>query len=129
MLILVYPSRKCDKIDCDKDSDSTYRILPGCGHSFHVACLSDQVIMCSICKEELSQAMKSLCDVARDALEPNLESDDDSFLEEYGNEEADDEPQENDNSAAFPTSVLYEEPLLRIQREIFSWGLVPGPMV
>ena len=85
--------------------------------------------MCSICKEELSHALKSLCDVAGDALEPNLESDEDGLLGECENEETDDEPQEDDNIAACPTSVLYEEPLIQIQRKIFSWGLVPGPIV
>ena len=61
--------------------------------------------MCSICKE-LSHALKFLCDVAGDALKPNLESNEDCLMGECDNEEAHDKPQEDHNIAPCPTSFF-----------------------
>ena len=129
MLIFAYTFRKCDKLDCNKDSGSSYRILQGCGHSLHVDCLPYQLHTCSICKEGLSVALKSLSDVAGEALALTLDNGKDGFVGDCEQGETDEEIQdEEDSITADPTAVLYEEPLMRLRRKIFSWGLVPGPL-
>ena len=73
--------------------------------------------------------LKSLSDVPGDALAPTLDNGKDGFEGDCEQGETDEEIQdEEDSITANPTSVLYKEPLMRLRRKIFSWGLVPGPL-
>ena len=50
--------RKCDLAQCEK-TDMVFRVLHGCGHSFHASCI-DASGACLICTVVLEVAVKKL---------------------------------------------------------------------
>ena len=117
--------KQCDKEDCSYMID-TFVILHGCGHSFHTTCLPTGIVSYLVCNEELAKSLEDYGGKARNGLH---------HLDEEGNithdtdatgciDEADDECLLDELNTELS---LENDTLLQLKKQIFNWGLVPGP--
>ena len=95
---------------------TTFKILSGCAHSFHDECFPSGLNTCSVCKEEIVDAVKSLATKTSDGilnpeLTANVSVDDDDDDDIFG----------GDNESTEETSSSADKQL-KLQREIFSWA-------
>lgn len=67
VLTLSSSHRKCDLLDCQKNSP-LWRVFLGCGHSFHVECTLPDISVCRICQSTLLTAVETLGQTANDAV-------------------------------------------------------------
>ena len=122
--MLVLPCRRCDLANCNTLTGSV-KILQRCGHSFHLSCFPSGVSTCIICKEELVKAMKTLSAKASESI-CNPQSSKQSEEEEIEEEEDEEDLTAKANEAERNESIISDS-LLKIQQEICSWCLIPGP--
>ena len=122
--------RKCDRKGFSKVF-SDFIIIHGCGHSFHTKCLPCGEIACLICKDEITESLKSLrakvCEGLRhqdenaaDGGDIDPHSDDSTNSEDVGFENTSTKHQ-------MDKEANQDQIILRLKQEIFRWGLIPGP--
>lgn len=92
-----------------------------------MACFPTGQQICCICRDGLINALDSLTDIATDAIcNPGLEERMD------GNEQGQEDNNEDDDADDLATEANHNEQniaqgQMQLQREIFSWGIIPGP--
>ena len=102
------------------------KVLPGCGHSFHLTCFPCGKGIWSICKVELTNAVKTLSASASQSIrhpEQNTVSEDpyqDESDEEFEDLEAVPDSLERDE-------ITIAEMTMKLQQEIASWGMIARP--
>ena len=101
------------------------KILHGCGHSFHHECFPCGQDICCVCKEELLDAIKSLSETASEAIlnpEPNK-----ATVQQDEEDDGEDDSDDDGETSEPPASGSINDACMQLQREICSWGLIPGP--
>ena len=63
----IYFPRACDS-SCNSDS-TRFKVLHGCGHSFHESCFPSGCEMCPLCKDGILRAITSLSLKADEAIQ------------------------------------------------------------
>ena len=103
------------------------KVLHGCGHSFHLLCFPFGKDICSICKDELTSALKNLSSSALHSIHnPGQHNVSENAQMDDVDEEDDEEPElEPSNPERDEASIA--ESVMKLQQEIFSWGMVKGP--
>eukprot|EP00795_Rhopilema_esculentum_P014983 gene14983-6137_t len=119
------PDERCDLPNCVQPSINTsMKILHGCGHSFHPECFPSGP---GICKDKLVDAIKVLSEAASASI---LNPDSVPIV---GDRDNDDKEKGDDGEEEFTTDEKGCDPatiadaFLELKREIFTWGLIPGP--
>eukprot|EP00795_Rhopilema_esculentum_P003561 gene3561-2346_t len=103
------------------------KILHGCGHSFHPECFPSGPGICSICKDKLVDSIKVLSEAASASI---LNPDSVPIV---GDRDNDDKEKGDDGEEEFTTDEKGCDPatiadaFLELKRDIFTWGLIPGP--
>ena len=123
--------RRCDLRTCMEPSTNTsMKILHGCGHSFHKECFPSGYGICCICKDALITAISHLASSAEEAIfnpkrSESSENRDDGCEADIDDNEDDDDEEVIMSESNGSTSIADAQ--LQLQQEVFSWGLVPGP--
>ena len=121
------PCRKCDLDTCLRENDDNFKILHGCGHSYHISCFPDGPEKCTVCEAELTNAILSLLKVATTAIFNICDTETQSASDSNEDDCDDDEDDACSCSSESNRSVSLSEGCLQLQQQIFRWGLIPGP--
>ena len=103
-----------------------FKILHGCGHSFHPECFPSGHTVCSICRDEVVDAIKSLSAKASEAiLNPETASNDP--IAENDNEDEEEEDDLAGSQESCHAHLNIDDSCLQLRQQICSWGLICGP--
>ena len=120
-------SRRCDLSNCQQSaSNKIFKILHGCGHSFHLECFPSCHTVCPICNDEVIDAIKSLSAKASEAiLNPEPACNDHIAETDNEDEEEEDDLAGSDNICHARFSI--GDSCLQLRQQICSWDLIRGP--
>ena len=102
------------------------KVLPGCGHSSHLTCFPCCKGIWSICKVDLTNAVKTLsASASQSILHPEQSTVSEDPYQYESDEEFEDLEAVPDSLDRDETTIA--EMTMKLQQEIFSWGMIPRP--